>query len=136
MTLLRVLHPYLYVTVPILPNALLPYVQAPDACAYLKLQRIRVPVCTIIAPALPCTRTSTNTQIRYSYYRMYRRQMRARTCTYTEYAYRLVPSSKQDSRIILRNDATTVRVLHSYGYVPSPIFLYYRMYRRQMRART
>ena len=36
MTLLRVLHPYLYVPVPILPNALLPYVQAPGACAYLK----------------------------------------------------------------------------------------------------
>ena len=37
--------------------------------------------------------------------------MRARTSNYTAYAYRLVPSSKQDSRIILRDDATTSTAL-------------------------
>ena len=37
--------------------------------------------------------------------------MRARTANYTAYAYRHVPSSKQDSRIILRDDATTSTAL-------------------------
>ena len=52
MTLLRVLHSYRDVPVPTFPEALLPYVQAPHACAYLKVQVIRVPVRTIIQTTL------------------------------------------------------------------------------------
>ena len=83
MTLLRVLHSYRDVPVPTFPEALLPYVQAPHACAYLKVQVIRVPVRTIIQTTLKDHITLCFHDYLYGNYEyctrlriMYRRHMR------------------------------------------------------------
>ena len=83
MTLLRVLHSYRDVPVPTFPEALLPYVQAPHACAYLRVQVIRVPVRTIIQTTLKDHITLCFHDYLYGNYEyctrlriMYRRHMR------------------------------------------------------------